>query len=206
MKCIYLRTNIINGKQYVGQANDFEKREQDWMCDSRYSGGVIDKARAKYGVENFKVEILRECKTKDELNYWEKYYISELNTKVPNGYNLTDGGEGAVGVIISEESRKKMSEVKKGCIPWNKGIPASEEQKKRHSEIMKGHIPWNKGICGYTTKKRKRIYQYNLDGTLINIYDSVKEAAEKTNANPSGIVQCCKGIYNKSKGFKWSYK
>ena len=206
MKCIYLRTNIINGKQYVGQANDFERREQDWMCDSRYSGGVIDKARAKYGVENFKVEILRECKTKDELNYWEKYYISELNTKVPNGYNLTDGGEGAVGAIISEESRKKMSEAKKGCIPWNKGIPASEEQKKRHSEIMKGHIPWNKGICGYTTKKKKRIYQYSLDGTLINIYDSVKEAAEKTNANPSGIVQCCKGIYNKSKGFKWSYK
>ena len=206
MKCIYLRTNLVNGKQYVGQTNNFKKREQDWMCDSVYSGGIIDKARAKYGVENFKHEILKECDTQNELNYWEQYYIKELNTKVPNGYNLTDGGGGRSGYKITDEQRIKMSEARKGCIPWNKGIPASEEQKKRHSQVMKGHIPWNKGISGYTTKKRKTIYQYNLDGTLINIYDSVKEAAEKTNANPSGIVQCCKGIYNKSKGFKWSYR
>lgn len=206
MKCIYLRTNLVNGKQYVGQTNNFKKREQDLMCDSVYSGGIIDKARAKYGVENFKHEILKECDTQNELNYWEQYYIKELNTKVPNGYNLTDGGGGRSGYKITDEQRKKMSEARKGCIPWNKGIPASEEQKKRHSQVMKGHIPWNKGISGYTTKKRKTIYQYNLDGTLINIYDSVKEAAEKTNANPSGIVQCCKGIYNKSKGFKWSYR
>ena len=206
MKCIYLRTNLVNGKQYVGQTNNFKKREQDWMCDSVYSGGIIDKARAKYGVENFKHEILKECDTQNELNYWEQYYIKELNTKVPNGYNLTDGGGGRSGYKITDEQRKKMSEARKGCIPWNKGIPASEEQKKRHSQVMKGHIPWNKGISGYTTKKRKTIYQYSLDGTLINIYDSVKEAAEKTNANPSGIVQCCKGIYNKSKGFKWSYR
>ena len=106
---------------------------------------------------------------------------------------------------ISEETRKKMSEANKGRKPWNKGMLVSEEQKKRHSQVMKGCIPWNKGIGGYTTSKRKTIYQYDLDGTLISVYDSVKEAAEKTNSNPSGIVQCCKGIYNKSKGFIWSY-
>lgn len=132
MKCIYLRTNLVNGKQYVGQANDFKQREYDWKClKNHYAGKLIYNARKKYGLENFKTEVLRECKTKDELNEWEKYYIKTLNTKVPNGYNLTDGGEGTLGVIVSDETRKKMSDVKKGR-------HVSEETKKKISEAKKG--------------------------------------------------------------------
>lgn len=107
---------------------------------------------------------------------------------------------------ISEETRKKMSEAKKGIAPWNKGKHFSEETKIKISESNKGKTPWNKGISGYITRKRKPICQYDLEGKLLNVFDSVKEAAEKTNTLPSGIVKCCKGLSKKSKGFKWSYK
>lgn len=104
MKCIYLRTNLVNGKQYVGQTNDFKQREYEWnSLNGHYAGKLIFNARKKYGLENFKVEILKECDTQDELNKWEIFYIKELNTKKPNGYNLTDGGETSSGYKLSDE-------------------------------------------------------------------------------------------------------
>ena len=183
MKCIYVRTNLVNGKKYVGQANNFDKREQDWKYDSRYSGGVIDKARNKYGIENFETKVLRECETKEELNYWEQYYIKELNTKVPNGYNLTDGGEGAVGIIVSAETRKKSSISHKG------------QHSSPQTEIKKGHTPWNKG---------KKAYQYTINGDFVKEWDFIAEC-DKKGFHHSKVILCCQGKRKTHKGFIWSY-
>lgn len=139
MKCIYLRTNTVNGKQYVGQANDFERREYEWNNTSqKYAGAYINNARDKYGLENFKIEILKECNTQEELNYWEQHYIKEFNTKCPNGYNLTDGGEASTGYRFTEEQKKKISESNRGKTAWNKGVPMKEETKEKLHKIHKG--------------------------------------------------------------------
>lgn len=131
MMCIYLRTNNINGKQYVGQTVNFKVRECSWKSRQIYSGGIIDRARAKYGVENFKTDVLRECQTQEELDYWEQYYIKTLNTKVPNGYNLTDGGGGTSGYELTEEHKRKLSES-------HKGMKASEEARQKMSLAHSG--------------------------------------------------------------------
>lgn len=58
---IYLITNLINGKQYVGQTiYTAEQRFKQHLRGDLY----IDKAIRKYGVENFKLEVLCRCKTK----------------------------------------------------------------------------------------------------------------------------------------------
>ena len=148
MGVIYLRTNKINGKKYVGQATNLKVRQRDWNCLTQpYAGTAINAARAKYGLDAFDFEILKECDD-DELDYWEKYYIKELNTKAPYGYNLTDGGEGMTGYTHSEETRKKISKAKKGKKQSEvtkkkrsealKGIKSSEETKKKMSEAQKG--------------------------------------------------------------------
>lgn len=136
MGVIYVRPNLINGKKYVGQATtkNFKSRQNRWNNLTKpYAGKAINNARAKYGVESFGFEILKECDDK-ELDYWEKYYIKELNTKVPNGYNMTDGGEGRSGSSVSEETRKKLSKANKG----RKMSPRSEETLKKMSESHKG--------------------------------------------------------------------
>jgi len=133
MKCIYVRTNLVNGKQYVGQTNNFKQREKDWKSAKRYSGGIIDKARKKYGVDNFETKILKECSTIDELDYWEIYYIKELNTKTPNGYNLTDGGEGFKGLEFTEEHKRNISKA-------SKGRKFTEEHRKKISISNMGRI------------------------------------------------------------------
>jgi group I intron endonuclease len=82
---IYKITNLINGKVYVGQ--DSRDRENYFG-----SGVVIKSAIKKYGINNFKRDILQMCDTKDELNDAEILWIEKLNSQVPNGYNLAIGG------------------------------------------------------------------------------------------------------------------
>lgn len=56
---IYLRTNLINGKQYVGQSGDFETREKQFKrINQRYANKILSKDRRKFGLDNFKLEIL----------------------------------------------------------------------------------------------------------------------------------------------------
>lgn len=67
----------------------------------------IDAAIAKYGWEIFTVEVLETCPV-SKLNEREIFFIAVLNTKAPNGYNMTDGGDGG-GSNPSEETRAKIS-------------------------------------------------------------------------------------------------
>lgn len=199
IKCIYLRTNLVNGKQYVGQTNDFNRREKEWKKGKTYSGGIIDNAREKYGVDSFSVQILKECKTQDELNYWEQHYIKILNTKNPYGYNLTDGGGGQSGHHRSEETKRKISEAHKG-IRVSFGMTGhhhSEESKKKMSDAKKGKPQ---------PQKREKIYQYK-NGILINIYISVSDAV-KDGFSWGGVSSASNGHLNKDgnhtyKGYEW---
>lgn len=142
MGVIYLRTNKVNGKKYVGQSitKNFKKRQERWNdLKHKYAGSAIDAARAKYGIDSFSFEILKECED-EELDKWEIYYIKELNTKAPFGYNLTDGGGGTSGYTYShsEETKMKISEANKSKQSWMKGKHHTEETKRKLSESHKG--------------------------------------------------------------------
>ena len=236
MGVIYLRTNKINGKKYVGQATNLEVRQNRWNnLNLPYAGNVINNARKKYGIESFGFEILKECED-EELDYWEKYYIKELNTKVPYGYNMTDGGDGCPGYIHSEETRKKMSEAQKGKKlseetkqkiseaqkgekHWNYGKHLPEEHKKKLSEAQKGKKHWNYGKhlpeehkkklseANKNGKLAKPVLQINKDtNEIITEFPSVSEVERQFGINHSNISQCCNGKRNTVGGFKWQYK
>ena len=57
---------------------------------------------------------MKACTSKEELDRWEKYFIKSRDTKNPNGYNLTDGGEGLAGMKHKPETIAKMSATKLG--------------------------------------------------------------------------------------------
>ena len=104
---IYLLTDTTNGKQYVGQTTNklFKRLGSHRRTQTTY----VDRMIAEHGWQNFTVEILDECKTRYELDEREKYWIATLNTKFPNGYNMTDGGEGNSGYKLSQETLEKLS-------------------------------------------------------------------------------------------------
>lgn len=186
MGVIYLRTNRINGKKYVGQATTkrFKARQNKWNnLNQPYAGPAINAARAKYGLEAFGFEILKECDDK-ELDYWEKYYVKELNTKAPNGYNLTDGGDGLKGYSPSEETKRKLSES-------HKGKKRSEETKKKMSD----------------NSSKKPVIQINTKtDEIIRVFPSVMEVKRQLGYNAGCIVKCCKGERKTCGGYIWKYK
>lgn len=79
---IYKITNKSNNKSYIGQSIHCGKRLDEHSKGEQF----IDKIIQLEGIENFDFNILKKV-DKEELNYWEDYYIIKYNTLFPNGYN-----------------------------------------------------------------------------------------------------------------------
>lgn len=129
---IYKTINLINNKIYVGQ---------DTRNNPKYlgSGNLLKNAIKKYGIENFKKEILEDdIDDINILNEKEIYWIKKLNSKRPNGYNLTDGGCGNLGYEWTDEQRKTLSEAMLNS-DSHKQIMESVEYKQKMSNANKGH-------------------------------------------------------------------
>lgn len=133
---IYKLTRKSDGLIYIGTTNT--------KCfNTRMSGHRISK---RFENDSFTIEIL-EKSSDPSIHDLEEKYIEQYDS-FHNGLNESIDGKGnhltsnftTEGYKFSDESRKKMSEVKKGCIPWNKGKKNcfSEETIKKFSRIRKG--------------------------------------------------------------------
>ena len=95
---IYKIVNKANNKIYVGQSIDIEERwkQHQWKAFNSNElayNSAIHSAFRKYGLENFYYEVIEEC-LPEELNEREIYWIEQLQSVVPNGYNILSGGQG----------------------------------------------------------------------------------------------------------------
>lgn len=165
MYYIYRITNKVNGKTYIGQ-HKYRKLNDSYMG----SGKLLKLAKKKYGIENFKKEILEfDIPSVELANDWEQMYILFERAKGKAEYNIANGGGGTKGITsywlgkhLKEEHRRKLSEAHKGkklseytkqkiSKVW-KGRHHTEEAKHKMSEAtigennpMYGKSPWNKG-------------------------------------------------------------
>jgi group I intron endonuclease len=148
---IYLVTNLVNGKQYVGKTVwPLLHRWSQHRSDARNNYDTyLCRAIRKYGEQNFKIApLVSDVEVESELNEFEVEYISVLGTKAPNGYNLTNGADGSTGYKHSEESREKIREARKHQLFTDeyrqrmsvikKGIPHTEEHKAKIGAAHKG--------------------------------------------------------------------
>ena len=179
---IYKVTNKINGKIYIGQTTrPLNQRMSEHLANGRTS--YFDRALRKYGIQSFDVDVIDNAETKEELNEKEKYYIEFFNCKVPNGYNLTDGGEGQLGVRRFGEDNSH----------WGK--KHSKETKNKLSEIRKNkYTKENHPGC-------KRVI--NLDTGEVFTYMSL--ACDKYNLDKSTLTKVCKGKRKTCGGYRWAY-
>ena len=90
---IYKITNRLNRKPYVGQTNQPIERRfvQHAKADS-----PLGQAMRDCGLDNFTIEVIEECATPKQAKEREQFWIKVLNSKVPNGYNRSNGGEGGI--------------------------------------------------------------------------------------------------------------
>ena len=103
---IYLITNKINGKYYIGQTLSISKNGRKHGTSERWkehcynatkrnrtSCPVLENAIRKHGKETFFIECVLKCDY-GLLNYYEKKFISTYDCIAPKGYNLQEGGDG----------------------------------------------------------------------------------------------------------------
>lgn len=115
---IYCYTNLINGKKYVGQTNNLQRRINEHKSNafnpkSVNYNNIIHKALRKYGYDNFQIDVLETLidKTYDEVNEREKFWIAEKESLISqHGYNILDGGTNASKSIFTHE---QISDIKK---------------------------------------------------------------------------------------------
>ena len=88
---IYIITNLLNGKSYVGSSRNIEERFRRHRHPANNTKLQIQKDILKYGVDNFVFVVLLEC-PEDMLDVWERDMINLFNT-YEDGYNESPGGE-----------------------------------------------------------------------------------------------------------------
>lgn len=181
---IYLITNKINGKQYVGQTiGTIEKRFQRhcWKSTSKNSMPIC-KAIAKYGKENFTIKKICDCASIEELNEKELAHTDELNTWSPNGYNLKAGnGTGS----MSQETKDKIAAA-------NIGQKRSDEQRQNMSNAHKGKI------IPIETRKKMSVAQSGTNNAMYgkkHTQESIDKFSKTyTIVSPSGEVMTIKNM------------
>ena len=116
---IYVITNLVNGKKYVGKANEYKRCGRKHGTHARYlahlyeaeTGAIgctyLNNAINKYGRASFVVKTIDTVPT-TEQDYWESWYIKLHNTYEGPGYNLTAGGQARL-VNPSEQNRQNQS-------------------------------------------------------------------------------------------------
>ena len=136
MGSIYKITNKINGKSYIGKtvhdAEKTRKRDHYRGCGNKPLKEDVD----TYGEDNFTFEILHEGIIPEFLATLETEEIAKHNTVKPHGYNQNRGGSGVIS--HSEETKRRMSEAKKGENNPNYGKKHSEEARRKQSEAKIG--------------------------------------------------------------------
>lgn len=230
---IYKHTNIINNKCYVGYtSHTLEYRWKGHVKSSKKptKGNVFHFAIKKYGMSDdvWTHEILEELDTLSLAKMREIYWIEKLNCVVPNGYNMTHGGEGPENARVSasllnhkhiQETKDKISfSLLKDKNP-NYGHPRSEEICLKISQSNLGKIvssetrekisisKSNKPLSQeHKNKLSKKVEQLDEFGNIIELFDSLTLASKKTGIDINHISRCCNGIIKSKRKYDWRFQ
>ena len=192
-----------NGKVYIGITSRRPKAR--WVCGNGYiKNEHFYRAIQKYGWENIEHIIVEQNLSKNDAAELEIKLIKEYKSNdYKFGYNMSSGGEfGGSGVIVSQETRAKLSQKRKG-----RKLP--EYVKNKISESLKGHYiseETKKKISQSIKKKNmngneKPVYCFETDKT----YRSLSDAGKELNIKPCYISSVCKGKNKTVKGLHFKF-
>lgn len=206
MAIVYVITNKINGKKYVGVTQySLDKRFKEHCRDSktdRCKDRLLYSDMNKYGFKNFSIDELETC-SDDERFEKETYWIDKLGT-YDNGYNLTYGGVGKQFYNYEEIANKYLElksvkdvcdfyncdpiTVRIACNECNVIIDSGPEHNKKYKSkpVMMLEIETNKLL--------KTFYSCSAAGKWLGNTNKCRH-----------ITEVCNGIRNKAYGYKWMW-
>lgn len=232
---IYVITNLINNKIYIGETTNLESRLIEHLrrlLSKRHVNEHLQNAVTLYGIENFKFEILEFCECSDTKKR-EHFWVVHLHAlDKDKGYNIKPTDPNKIN-LRSHETSRKIYETKKRKAQergyWHskesiearkatrKGYSHSEETKRKIGERSIGRkIPksqeWRDNLSKIAKDNhwggtKKQIIQMTKSGEFVKEWNSITEAAN-SGFSLSAIIEVCKNKpYRKThKQYVWKYK
>lgn len=181
--CVYVHTNKVNGKKYVGITSALDPNKR-WGDGKGYSTRqpAFHAAIRKYGWENFDHEILLTGLTHYMACKMESYYIEKLETYInehpDKGYNMTKGGEGK-----------------------NKGrnCYSKDYQKRMYDEDPQKYITIHKS---WAQRHPERIKEYSKNWYARNKEKALAYSNNWKKNNPEKVKEIARKIREKHKAIK----
>lgn len=183
---IYCIENLINGKKYIGQSVNIERRfsqHKSLLNNNKHENEYLQRSWNKYGSDVFSFYILCEC-NECNLDDEERHYIAIFDsTNENNGFNNESGG--CINKHASERTKEKVSKA-------NKGRRHTEEAKRKMSESRKGHYISEENLrklvdgrkaAGFSADGLKRLSEFNK-GKILS-----EETKNKISESLKGIVR-----------------
>ena len=180
---VYKITNQKTGKIYVGKTKgSIENRFQTHKKNAKNKiNRYLYDSMNHHGFDSFAIEEIEKCSTDEDLNDRERYWILELNTLIPNGYNMTEGGDGGYTLKSWPEEKRKAyykahGEARRGkkrseeaCYNISVGA-VKREQEKTHDVKIKTASKisqtlkkkYKNGLKAKTPEQRKQISYENF--------------------------------------------
>ena len=219
--CVYVHTNKVNGKKYVGITS--QSPEARWK-QGYYFNEHFSRAIEKYGWNGFDHDVVMTGVTKEQACAWEQALIAQFGSQSPHkGYNIQSGGEGCAeqnNVIVSQYSLdgkfvKTWASIKEASESFGVsrnggsqiGMACGGKCKTAHGYL------WRYGGDGsdiepYRNNHIKQVLQCDINGNPIKKWDRIVDAARVLCIDPGAITKACKDKYRHFKtagGYIWRY-
>ena len=190
-KCIYKAMNLIDGKIYIGQTNNLERRIREHRSHVLKDGGAFHDEIRKVGIENFRFDILEWCRS-DVADDRERFFIAQFRENLGEDkiYNVCDGGLGgqthdifgpnnpSYGKVYTDEERAALSEKLKG-----RRKPEGFGEK--ISKALKGKPKSREQVL----KKSHPISVINVRTGEIRHFDSKTEMGRELKCDPGTVMR-----------------
>lgn len=207
---IYKATNVATGEVYIGATTvSLQERINDHNNKAvKNYGYKFQNAIRENGIENFTWEQMDTSQDPNELALKESYYISKFDS-INNGYNSNKGG-GFKKLIYQYNLTGELESTFQSLEEASKSSSISAES---ISHACVGDRKTSNGFYwSYTSTfdlkedyRKKKVIQYDLEGEILNDYDSIAEASKATEINKSSVAKCCRGERKKAGNFIWKF-
>lgn len=174
---IYITTNLINNKKYIGL-----KTSEKFVPTYLGSGRIIKKAINKYGKDNFSVQVLQECESIDELKDAERKWIKFYNAQIDsNFYNIAEGGQwgNCVDGMSEEELKEYKQRLSKSIMKSYETNPKLKELRAEQRRSMKGKISLSEETKMQRSELMKQRWDEDYEGMYRVVRKTIQENKEK---------------------------
>ena len=193
--CIYLWTNLVNGKKYVGQTMCFYRRMKNYR--HTYPNAYMERAVNKHGLDNFDITILERDVPLDKLDEREQYWLDYYQSyDLDKGYNICKIAGTTKGVTHTEEWCQEHSDYMKE--KWKDAEYRSFWHNRMSGE---NNYFYGKRFSGDKNGHAKAVRCVELN----KIYTTVQEASKCSGTSRQNISHVLNGRQETAGGYHWEY-